>query len=100
MPWVFTQAHPLETRTFIDEAKQRGFDLDLTTLRELYRHGLLVPFVEVTYRPVREPANPTVRNLSRAAPDSWISGKPAIPAACATSRPSRSSGIYSSSATG
>jgi antitoxin component HigA of HigAB toxin-antitoxin module len=58
MPWVFTQTHPLDTRTFIDEAKKRGFDLDLTTLRELYRHGLLVPFVEVTYRPVREPCKP------------------------------------------
>lgn len=58
MPWVFTQAHPLDTRSFIDEAEQRGFDLDLTTLRELYRHGLLVPFIEVTYRPVREPSKP------------------------------------------
>jgi hypothetical protein len=47
-----------DPRHFIDEAKKRGFDLDLTTLRELYRHGLLVPFVEVTYRPIREPIKP------------------------------------------
>lgn len=58
MPWVFTQAHPLDTRSFIDEAKQRGYDLDLTTLRELYRHRLLIPLVEVTSRPVRDPWKP------------------------------------------
>jgi hypothetical protein len=59
MPWALTQQQPLDTRHFIDEAKKRGFDLDLTTLRELYRHRLLIPFVEVTYRPVRPPAKPT-----------------------------------------
>jgi hypothetical protein len=58
MPWVFTQAHPLDTRSFIDEARTRDFKLDHSTLRALYRHGLLVPFVELTYRPVREPFKP------------------------------------------
>jgi hypothetical protein len=58
MPWVFTQHLPLYTSEFIDEAKKRGITLDLSTLRELYRHGLLVPFVELTYRPVRAPSTP------------------------------------------
>ena len=55
MPWVFTQRHPLDTSAFISDAKERGVELDLSTLRELYRHRLLVPFVELTYRPVRAP---------------------------------------------
>lgn len=67
MPWTLTQQQPLDTRHFIDEAKKRGFDLDLTTLRELYRHRLLIPFVEVTSRPVRPPAKPTT-------PDSAMGG--------------------------
>ena len=67
MPWALTQQQPLDTRHFIDEAKKRGFNLDLTTLRELYRHRLLIPFVEVTYRPVRPPATPTT-------PDSAMGG--------------------------
>jgi hypothetical protein len=47
MPWAFTQHQPLDTAHLIDEAKRRGLDLDLPTLRELYRHKLLVPFVYV-----------------------------------------------------
>lgn len=58
MPRVFTQHHPLDTSSFIGEAKKRGIELDLSTLRELYRHGLLTPFVELTYRPVRPPFKP------------------------------------------
>ena len=58
MPWVFTESHPLDTSSFIDEAKKRGIELDLWMLRELYRHGLLIPFVELTYRPIREPSKP------------------------------------------
>ena len=60
----------LTHRPFIDEAKKRGIELDLSTLRELYRHGLLTPFVELTYRPVANLSNLTGRNPSRAAPDS------------------------------
>lgn len=52
MPWVFTQQHPLDTAGFMDEAKRRGFGLDLRVLRELYRHSLLVPFVYVSDRQV------------------------------------------------
>jgi hypothetical protein len=37
MPWAFTQHQPLDTAHFIEEAKRRGVDLDLSTLRELYR---------------------------------------------------------------
>ncbi len=61
LPWIFTQGHPLDTSSFIDEAKKRGIELDLWTLRELYRHGLLIPFVELTWRPVREPYKPDER---------------------------------------
>jgi hypothetical protein len=58
MPWVFTQSHPLNTSSFIDEAKKRGIELDISTLRQLYRHGLLSPFVEITHRPVRPSRKP------------------------------------------
>ena len=57
-PWAFTQNEPLNVAEFIKEAQRRGFGLRTATLRELYRHGLLVPFVEVTRRPVGEPAQP------------------------------------------
>lgn len=57
-PWALTQQQPLTTRMFIDEAKKRGFDLDIPTLRELYRHRLLVPFVMIVDRPVRPPFVP------------------------------------------
>lgn len=57
-PWALSQNQPLDTAAFIDEAKKRGFQLDISTLRELYRYRLLIPFVELTYRRVREPAKP------------------------------------------
>lgn len=47
IPWVFTQSHPLNTEGFIGEAKKRGFDLDLSEVRELYRNMLVVPFVYI-----------------------------------------------------
>lgn len=52
IPWVFTQNHPLDTSSFISEARRRGFDLDLSMLRELYRHGLVAPFVCISDRRV------------------------------------------------
>jgi hypothetical protein len=52
MPRAFTQHQPVDTSHLIDEAKRRGLDLDLPTLRELYRHKLLVPFVYVNDRRV------------------------------------------------
>ncbi len=55
LPWVFSQRHPLDTSDFIREAERRGFDLDLSTLRELYRHGLLAPLVAIHDRRVGEP---------------------------------------------
>ena len=48
MPWAFTQHQPLDTAHFISEAERRGVDLDLSTLRELYRHAVIVPFVCVS----------------------------------------------------
>lgn len=65
MPWVFTQHRPLDTSRFISEAKRRGFDLDLSTLRELYRHNLLVPLTYVNSRQVGSP-----HTLSEAEPRS------------------------------
>lgn len=52
MPWAFMQHQPLGTSTFVSEAQRRGFGLDLSMLRELYRHDLLVPFVYVNNRQV------------------------------------------------
>jgi hypothetical protein len=52
MSWAFTQHHPLDTTHLIDEAKRRGLDLDLPTLRELYRLKLLMPFVYLNDRQV------------------------------------------------
>jgi hypothetical protein len=51
-PWVFTQHHPLNASSFIDEAKRRGVDLDISVLRELYRHRILTPFFYVNNRAV------------------------------------------------
>lgn len=48
MPWAFTQQQPLGTSDFIKEAQRRGFDLDLSKLRELYRHNVIAPFVYVS----------------------------------------------------
>lgn len=58
MPWAFTQNQPLDTAHFIGEAKRRSVDLDLSTMRELYRHQLLIPFVSITHRPVIAPSEP------------------------------------------
>jgi hypothetical protein len=54
--WAFTQHHPLDTAGFISESDRRGVSLDLPTLRELYRRGLLIPFLRITNRPVTAPA--------------------------------------------
>lgn len=59
LPWAFTQHQRLDTSAFVSEAKDRGVDLDLATLRELYRRRLLIPFVMITHQPVRPPAPPT-----------------------------------------
>lgn len=48
LPWAFTQQHPLSSGEFIRAARDRGVDLDELTLRQLYKHRVLVPFVMVT----------------------------------------------------
>ena len=58
MPWAFTQHQPLDTSAFISEAEKRGVNLDIATLRELYRRRMLIPFVMITHRPVGPPAPP------------------------------------------
>ncbi|MEU0277046.1 hypothetical protein [Streptomyces sp. NPDC006195] len=55
LPWVFTQHHPLDSKDFIRQAKDRGVNLDERKLRELYRQGLLIPIVAVTSRRKTEP---------------------------------------------
>src|SRR5450755_552868 len=58
LPWAFTQRQPLSASQLISEAKRRGYDLDPSALRELYRLHLLIPFVYVNSRrvgPVPEP---------------------------------------------
>lgn len=55
-PWAFTQQPPLSTAEFCREAKKRGVVIDVPTLRELYRVGLMAPFLEVRQR--RPPATP------------------------------------------
>lgn len=56
MPWAMTQNEPLAVEDFIKEAQRRGVHLCPASLRELYRHRLLIPFVQVTTRPARSPA--------------------------------------------
>ena len=58
VPWAMTQNEPLDVAGFISAAQKRGFHLRTATLRELYRHRLLLPFIQITNRPVREPAKP------------------------------------------
>ena len=50
MAWAFTQYEPLSTGEFISQAERRGFYLDTGRLRQLYRRGLLVPFVYASSR--------------------------------------------------
>jgi hypothetical protein len=52
MPWAFSQSRPLFASDLIKEAESRGFDLELSVLRELYRHNLVVPFVYASARQV------------------------------------------------
>jgi hypothetical protein len=56
--WAFTQNEPLSTGEFISQAERRGVFLDTGRLRQLYRHGVLVPFVYVSGRQVSPPAEP------------------------------------------
>ena len=54
-PWVFSQSHPLSTADVISEAKRRGVELDVETLREAYHRGDLAPLAEITARKVGVP---------------------------------------------
>ncbi len=54
-PWLFSQSAPLATDDLITQFKRRGVSLGLPMLRELYRQGILVPFIEVTDRPFSSP---------------------------------------------
>lgn len=48
LPWAFTQQSPLSTGEFIRAAKDRGVDLNELKLRQLYKRGVLAPFVMLT----------------------------------------------------
>ncbi len=73
VPWAFTQHHPMDTADVVKEAERRGVSLDPSTLRELYKHGLLVPFLYVNNRQVgplpgpvaEEPSHPGTTPLQR-----------------------------------
>ena len=64
--WAFTQHRPLDTASFITEASRRGIDLNLPSLRELYRRNLLVPFLYIAHRPVTAPSGPPGSEPQRA----------------------------------
>jgi hypothetical protein len=51
-PLAFTQSPPVTTADFVSKAKERGLPLDTALLRELYRHGDLVPLLEISARRV------------------------------------------------
>ncbi|MBR7833612.1 hypothetical protein KDL01_10070 [Actinospica durhamensis] len=51
MPLAFTQLQPLNTEEFLSQAARRGYRLDASALKDLYRHRLLVPFLYVGTRP-------------------------------------------------
>jgi hypothetical protein len=55
LPWLFTQHHPLDASSFIALAKGRGFDLDELKLRQLYKHGILIPFIGISSKRQVEP---------------------------------------------
>lgn len=50
LPWVFTQHGPADTSDFTRLARERGYDLDLETLRALNKGRLLAPFVALRSR--------------------------------------------------
>ena len=66
LPWTFTQSAPLDSDDFLREANRRNLDLDISMLRELYRHGILVPFVAVRSRQVGQPSPATSFEPQRA----------------------------------
>jgi hypothetical protein len=57
-PLAFTQSPPVTTADFVSKAKDRGLSLDTALLRELYRHGDLVPLLEVKARRVAAGVEP------------------------------------------
>lgn len=63
LPWVFSQSYPLDTAKFCKESERRGLRLDLPTLRELYRLGLVTPFLLVKDRRVQD-GRPPIESLA------------------------------------
>lgn len=48
LPGLFSQSDPLDSSALIKCAHRRGVDLSELKLRQLYRRGLLMPFVAIT----------------------------------------------------
>jgi hypothetical protein len=71
LSWVFTQCSPLSSSEFIREARDRGVDLNEFKLRQLYKHGVLVPLVMVTATRQTDPRLVAGQNQRRAAPGLW-----------------------------
>lgn len=59
-PWAFTQAHPLDTSEFCKEADKRRISLREKQLPDLWRVGIVAPFVEIRNKPLHEPMPPSV----------------------------------------
>ncbi len=55
LPWIATQRRLLDTNDFLRQAKNRGANLNALLLRQLYKHRILIPLVEVTDRRYYEP---------------------------------------------
>ncbi|WP_160291916.1 toprim domain-containing protein [Acidithrix ferrooxidans] len=55
LPWIATQQCLLDTKDFLRQAKERGADLSPLLLRQLYKHRIIIPLVEVTDRRYYEP---------------------------------------------
>ena len=52
IPYAFTQRRLLTHRSFVDEARKRGYNLDADMLEWLHRRSVLVPLFRIYSRPV------------------------------------------------
>jgi len=59
-PWAFAPEDPLTTAEFCKEAKNRGIDLSEEQLPDLWRVGVLVPFIEIRNKPLHQPATSVI----------------------------------------
>jgi hypothetical protein len=80
LPFVFTQDDLLDSKGFIKEAKNRGYDLSHRDLLEFHRQGLLAPLfridddvrADMAFQPAREIGNSFEVRALRAAKDGQL----------------------------